>query len=207
MPSIMTLEGPKLRPVPCDPRSVDPEQLRLGTQIEMEHTRDPVAAQTIALHHLCESAGASYYIPGAAGGHERLLLNGTGVWAKIPTWVKWMAAGGAAVGLYLAARKAMESTAWGEQRYAQARERSFHGAKLGDPKRIANDSKTIEEYARRVEAWNASEAHPQSLTKLARAWAGGRDAGKTMRLLREARESRMEGRERLWSRMSHGLRA
>jgi hypothetical protein len=77
---------------------------------------------------------------------------------------------------------------------------------LGDPKRIASESRTIEEYARRVEAWNAGEAKPQSLTKLAKAWRGGKEPWKVMKLLREARESREEGRQRLWSKMSHGLR-
>jgi GNAT superfamily N-acetyltransferase len=77
---------------------------------------------------------------------------------------------------------------------------------LGSPQRIASESKTVEEYARRVEAWNSSEAKPQSLTKLARAWAGGREGPKVMRLLREAREAREEGRERLWSRAARGLR-
>jgi hypothetical protein len=79
--------------------------------------------------------------------------------------------------------------------------------RLGDPKRIASESLTAEEYARRAEAWNASEAKPQSLTKLARAWAGGREGPKVMRLLREAREAREEGRQRLWSKMSHGLKS
>lgn len=74
------------------------------------------------------------------------------------------------------------------------------------PKRIASESKTVEEYARRIEAWNASEAKPLSITVLAKAWAGGRQAPKVARLIREAREARMEGRERLWSRMARGLR-
>lgn len=74
-------------------------------------------------------------------------------------------------------------------------------------KRIASTSTTIEEYARRAEAWNASEAKPVSLTLLAKAWAGGRQASKVMELLRQAREQRLKGRERLWSRMSEGLKA
>lgn len=77
---------------------------------------------------------------------------------------------------------------------------------LGDPKRIASESTTVEEYARRAEAWNASEAKPMSLTLLAKFWAGGRQSSKVMKALREAREERLEQREQLWSRMSKGLK-
>lgn len=190
MPSIFTLEGPKLRPVACDPRTVDPEQLRIGTLVELEHTKDLATAQRIALHHLCETYPHPYYIVGAGVPRERLLLNGL---AMTPTAAYW---------LQLAAALVLGAT--GFLVYSRARKgRPLFG--IGDPKRIAQESKTVEEYARRVEAWNASEAKPQSLTKLAKAWAGGRDPSKTIRLLREAREARVEGRERLWSRMSRGL--
>jgi hypothetical protein len=133
MPSIFTLEGPKLRPVPCDPRSVDQEQLRIGTLVEMEHTRDPVAAQTIALHHLCETFPHPYYVQGAGVQSERLLLNGS--WSTLPKWMKWVMFAGGAVGLYWVANKglrALQSTSWGEERYAQSRERSFHGSEAAE---------------------------------------------------------------------------
>jgi hypothetical protein len=36
------------------PQDVDPEQLALGTAVEMEHTKDPRTAMEIALDHLAE---------------------------------------------------------------------------------------------------------------------------------------------------------
>lgn len=104
MPSVFTLEGPQqLRPAPCRARDVDPEQLRVGTQIEMEHTQDRKAAQLIALHHLCETYPHPYYITGTGVQHERLLLNGMGL-PPIAPWVKWLALGAGAVGVVLAGR-------------------------------------------------------------------------------------------------------
>lgn len=35
-------------------KDVDPEQLRRGTEVEMEHTTDPKIARKIALDHLAE---------------------------------------------------------------------------------------------------------------------------------------------------------
>jgi len=34
--------------------TIDPEQLRMGIKVEMEHTRNPAIARVIALHHLKE---------------------------------------------------------------------------------------------------------------------------------------------------------
>lgn len=36
------------------PEDFDPEQLRAGTQVELEHTIDPAVAQEIAMDHLTE---------------------------------------------------------------------------------------------------------------------------------------------------------
>jgi hypothetical protein len=57
----------------CTAKDVDPEQLRIGTRVEMEHTSDREIARQIALDHICESRGARYYVP-ANVRHERLLL-------------------------------------------------------------------------------------------------------------------------------------
>lgn len=72
-------------------------------------------------------------------------------------------------------------------------------------KAIASESRSPEEYARRIEAWNSTEAKPLSITTLAKAYRGA-SAPKVARLIREAREAREEQRERHWTRMSHGLR-
>jgi len=72
-------------------------------------------------------------------------------------------------------------------------------------KTIASEAKSPQEYARRVEAWNAAEATPASITALAKAYRGASPAT-TARLIREAREARLEQRERHWSHMSRGLR-
>lgn len=71
---------------------------------------------------------------------------------------------------------------------------------------IAREAKTPEEFARRAEAWNAAERTPLPVTKLATAYKRAKPAT-VARLIREARETREEGRERLWSRMSKGLRS
>jgi len=70
---------------------------------------------------------------------------------------------------------------------------------------IAAESKTAEEFARRAEAWNASEHRPMPVSKLARAYRKAKPST-VARLIREAREAREEARERLWTRMSRGLR-
>lgn len=70
---------------------------------------------------------------------------------------------------------------------------------------IARESKTANEFARRAEAWNASERDPLPVAKLAKAFKKAKPAT-VARLIREAHESRVEGRERLWTRMSRGLR-
>lgn len=86
---------------------------------------------------------------------------------------------------------------------SQRRRRPLRGSSMVQT--IARESRSADEYARRVEAWNAGEARPQPITKLARAYRKA-SPSKVARLIREAQENRMEGRERLWSRMSRGLR-
>lgn len=41
-----------IKPPGIDPSDVDPKELEMGTEDEMEHTNDPKLAQTVALHHL-----------------------------------------------------------------------------------------------------------------------------------------------------------
>lgn len=72
-------------------------------------------------------------------------------------------------------------------------------------KTIAREARSPEEYARRAEAWNAAEAKPLPDAKIAKAYRK-KGSGKVARLIREAREARMEGRERLWTKMSRGLK-
>ncbi len=71
---------------------------------------------------------------------------------------------------------------------------------------IASESRTADEFARRAEAWNAAEADPLPVTKLAKAFKKAKP-GTVARLIREAEYNRTEGRERMWSKMSRGLRA
>lgn len=40
---------------------VDPDELEMGIQIEMEHTSNPVIATRIALDHLAEEGSENYY--------------------------------------------------------------------------------------------------------------------------------------------------
>jgi hypothetical protein len=70
---------------------------------------------------------------------------------------------------------------------------------------IAAEARTPEEYARRIEAWNSTLAQPLSITLLAKIYHGA-SPGETARLIREARERRLEQRERLWTRLSTYLR-
>lgn len=70
---------------------------------------------------------------------------------------------------------------------------------------IAKESRTAEEFARRAEAWNSSERDPLSVKKLAAAYKKAKPST-VAKLIREAHEQRIEGRERMWSRMSRGLR-
>lgn len=70
---------------------------------------------------------------------------------------------------------------------------------------IASEARTPEEFARRAEAWNAAEREPLSVAALAKAYKKAKPST-VARLIREAHETRVEGRERLWSRMSRGLR-
>lgn len=48
------------------PRDFDPEQLRMGVKVEMEHTRDRRIAQEIAMDHLVEDP--QYYTKLVAAG-------------------------------------------------------------------------------------------------------------------------------------------
>jgi len=77
----------------CTAKDVDPQQLRIGTQVEMEHTSDRKIARQIALDHICESRGARYYVP-ADVTHEKLLLKrnaptlGDASCSNSPRWVR-----------------------------------------------------------------------------------------------------------------------
>jgi len=75
----------------CTAKDVDPKQLKIGTDIEMEHTRSRKIARQIALDHLCENRGAPYYIRSNVR-RDRLLLprNGFGAAAcsHSPRWVR-----------------------------------------------------------------------------------------------------------------------
>jgi hypothetical protein len=51
---------------------IDPEQLEIGTRVEMEHTRDPRIARRIALDHLAELP--DYYTRLAKMEREELAL-------------------------------------------------------------------------------------------------------------------------------------
>ena len=83
------------------------------------------------------------------------------------------------------------------------RRRSLRGPEM--LKIIASEARTPEEFARRAEAWNAAERSPLPVTKLAKAYRKAKPAT-VARLIRDAREQREEGRERLWTKMSLGLR-
>jgi hypothetical protein len=76
----------------CTAKDVDPAQLKLGTDVEMEHTRDRGIAREIALDHLCENKGRPYYIRRTGVRHEQLLLkqNGFGdaACSDSPRWVR-----------------------------------------------------------------------------------------------------------------------
>lgn len=80
---------------------------------------------------------------------------------------------------------------------------SLRGASMLDT--IARESRSPAEFARRAEAWNAGERRPLSAARLAKAYRK-KGRGSVAKLIREAHEARVEGRERLWSKMSRGLR-
>jgi hypothetical protein len=80
-------------------------------------------------------------------------------------------------------------------------------------KTIALESRSPEEFARRVDAWNAAEGKPLPASKLAKAYLHHSRAGAPRakpaaieRLIRAAHEERLEKREHLWTKMSRGLR-
>jgi hypothetical protein len=93
----------------------------------------------------------------------------------------------------------------GEERNRRlnARKSGLRGSSM--LKLIASESRSPQEFARRAEAWNAAEAQPLPVTKLARAYTKAKP-GTVARLIREAEEQRREGREKLWTKMSRGLR-
>lgn len=88
-------------------------------------------------------------------------------------------------------------------KYRRDGEKEFRGPSMLQT--IASEARSPAEYARRADAWNAAEAKPLSIVRLAKAYRGAAP-GTTARLIREAQEARIEGRERLWSKMSRGLR-
>lgn len=106
--------------------------------------------------------------------------------------------------LWLVGGVALLGIAWHFTKHDRGRKRrALRGPSM--VKTIASESRTADEYARRIEAWNASERDPLPITKLARAYKKA-SPNTVARLIREAHEQRIEGRERLWSKMSRGLR-
>jgi hypothetical protein len=72
----------------CTAKDVDAEQLRIGTKVEMEHTRSRRVARQIALDHLCENKGAPYYVRGNVK-HDRLVMPlGSSSCSTSPRWVR-----------------------------------------------------------------------------------------------------------------------
>jgi hypothetical protein len=74
---------------------------------------------------------------------------------------------------------------------------------------IARESRSPAEFARRAEAWNASEARPLPATKLAQIYTRIHkrvSPSQLAKLIRQAYEQRSENRERHWTSMSKGLR-
>lgn len=74
---------------------------------------------------------------------------------------------------------------------------------------IAREAKSESEFARRAEAWNASEAKPLSVRQLVAAYARAHrlaDRRRLAHLLQQAEGARAEAKERLWSRVAKGLR-
>ena len=225
MPSVFTLEGraiPNGRSKGYQAVNFDPMQLAIGTRVELEHTIDPAVAQRIAMDHLAEDRNyykklARVHLDGRLGttAPEYSLLTT----APHPTppkqritsrrfsiapisrqfsgpgldTTKLLMIGGAvaASGLLL----------W------LARGKRGGKRRLGESmlKTIAREAKTPAEFARRADAWNASEGRPLPAAKLARAYRKASPA-QVSRLLRQAREERLEKREGLWTSMSRGLR-
>jgi hypothetical protein len=62
---------------------------------------------------------------------------------------------------------------------------------------IASESKTPQEYARRAEAWAATEAKPPSLATIAKAYRKGKPA-EVARLLRRAKAARLAQTQARW---------
>jgi hypothetical protein len=62
---------------------------------------------------------------------------------------------------------------------------------------IASESKTPQEYARRAEAWAATEAKPPSLATIAKAYRKGKP-GEVVRLLRRAKATRLAQTQARW---------
>lgn len=105
--------------------------------------------------------------------------------------------------LFVVGGAALLGVAWLFVRHDRRGQRGLRGPEM--LKIIASESRTAEEFARRADAWNSAERDPLPTTKLAKAYRKAKPSTMT-RLLREAREAREESRERLWTRMSKGLR-
>lgn len=76
-------------------------------------------------------------------------------------------------------------------------------------KMIAREAKSPAEFARRAEAWNAGEARPLPVAKLAKVYTSAHrraSPNQIAALIRRAHEQRSEDRERMWTAMSKGLR-
>ena len=54
MPKLREIFCEQLKPAPISEEDVDPEELKMGIEIEKEHTDDLEIAKTIALQHLAE---------------------------------------------------------------------------------------------------------------------------------------------------------
>lgn len=194
MPSIFTLEGPSLAAIPngksrgYQTSDFDQVQLAIGMRVEMEHTTDPAIAQQIAMDHLVEDS--AYYQKLA-----KVHLDGNGLFGI--AWWKLLLIGAGVAGSILGLREL-------RQRHEDKQQRKpLRGPSM--LKTIAAEAKSPVEYARRIEAWNAAEAKPLPVTKLAKAYRKGKSA-EIARLIREAHEERIEKREGLWTKMSRGLR-
>ena len=68
---------------PADETKVDPKELKMGIEVEMEHTNDPSEAKVIALQHLAEDP--KYYTKLATLGLEEMKLFSKEWWSDIIT--------------------------------------------------------------------------------------------------------------------------
>jgi hypothetical protein len=54
MPKLKEIFQEQFKPVPISEEDVDPEELKMGMEVEKEHTDDPKITKIIALQHLAE---------------------------------------------------------------------------------------------------------------------------------------------------------